>query len=624
MLLENYQIGASKEELSFTEFKNEVKSKKVKSIVYKKDRETIEGERLNGTKFTTNAPVYLIDDDLRLSIKEADVSETVEKVEQPKWWTQLLVGAFPLLLLLGIFFLFMRQMQGGVGGKGGPMTFGRSKAKLLDGGHVKTNFSDVAGCEEAKDDVKELVDFLKDPAKFIKVGGKIPRGILMVGPPGTGKTLLARAVAGEAKVPFFTISGSDFVEMFVGVGASRVRDMFEQAKKHSPCIVFIDEIDAVGRHRGAGLGGGHDEREQTLNQLLVEMDGFEENLGVIVIAATNRPDVLDPALLRPGRFDRQVMVGLPDIKGREQILNVHLKKVPIDKTVNSEVIARGTPGFSGADLANLVNEAALLAARNNVKKVSQSELDYAKDKIMMGAERKSMILNDETKRITAYHEAGHAIVGLNLPDHDPVYKVTIIPRGGALGVTMFLPEEDIYMKSKKAILSQITTLFGGRVAEEIINGKEAITTGASNDIERASELARNMVTKWGFSEELGTLKYDDEDESPFLGRSAASKKRTFSDETAQKIDFEVRSIIQTCYEKAGTILSKNLDKLHNMADALLKYETIDQEQISDIMAGAFPREKNDDDQKGKENNKVKTSSSNKVKTSSSSKPVQDS
>ena len=616
MLLENYQMGVSKEELSFTEFKNEVKAKKVKSIVYKKDRETIEGERLNGTKFTTNAPVYLIDDDLRLSIKEADVAETVEKVEQPKWWTQLLVGAFPLLLLLGIFFLFMRQMQGGVGGKGGPMTFGRSKAKLLDGGHVKTNFSDVAGCEEAKDDVKELVDFLKDPAKFIKVGGKIPRGILMVGPPGTGKTLLARAVAGEAKVPFFTISGSDFVEMFVGVGASRVRDMFEQAKKHSPCIVFIDEIDAVGRHRGAGLGGGHDEREQTLNQLLVEMDGFEENLGVIVIAATNRPDVLDPALLRPGRFDRQVMVGLPDIKGREQILNVHLKKVPIDKTVNSEVIARGTPGFSGADLANLVNEAALLAARNNVKKVSQSELDYAKDKIMMGAERKSMILNDETKRITAYHEAGHAIVGLNLPDHDPVYKVTIIPRGGALGVTMFLPEEDIYMKSKKAILSQITTLFGGRVAEEIINGKEAITTGASNDIERASELARNMVTKWGFSEELGTLKYDDEDESPFLGRTAASKKRTFSDETAQKIDFEVRSIIQTCYEKAGTILSKNLDKLHNMADALLKYETIDQEQISDIMAGAFPREKNDDNQKGKENNKVKTSSS--------SKPVQDS
>ena len=616
MLLENYQMGTMKEELSFTEFKNEVKAKKVKSIVYKKDRETIEGERLNGTKFTTNAPVYLIDDDLRLSIKEADVSEAVEKVEQPKWWTQLLVGAFPLLLLLGIFFLFMRQMQGGVGGKGGPMTFGRSKAKLLDGGHVKTNFSDVAGCEEAKDDVKELVDFLKDPAKFIKVGGKIPRGILMVGPPGTGKTLLARAVAGEAKVPFFTISGSDFVEMFVGVGASRVRDMFEQAKKHSPCIVFIDEIDAVGRHRGAGLGGGHDEREQTLNQLLVEMDGFEENLGVIVIAATNRPDVLDPALLRPGRFDRQVMVGLPDIKGREQILNVHLKKVPIDKTVNPEVIARGTPGFSGADLANLVNEAALLAARNNVRKVSQSELDYAKDKIMMGAERKSMILNDETKRITAYHEAGHAIVGLNLPDHDPVYKVTIIPRGGALGVTMFLPEEDIYMKSKKAILSQITTLFGGRVAEEIINGKEAITTGASNDIERASELARNMVTKWGFSEELGTLKYDDEDESPFLGRTAASKKRTFSDETAKKIDFEVRSIIQSCYEKAGTILSKNLDKLHNMADALLKYETIDQEQISDIMAGAFPREKNDDDQKGKNNKKIKTSSS--------SKPVQDS
>jgi len=518
------------------------------------------------------------------------------------------------LLLLGIFFLFMRQMQGGVGGKGGPMTFGRSKAKLLDGGHVKTNFNDVAGCEEAKDDVKELVDFLRDPAKFIKVGGKIPRGILMVGPPGTGKTLLARAVAGEAKVPFFTISGSDFVEMFVGVGASRVRDMFEQAKKHSPCIVFIDEIDAVGRHRGAGLGGGHDEREQTLNQLLVEMDGFEENLGVIVVAATNRPDVLDPALLRPGRFDRQVMVGLPDIKGREQILNVHLKKVPVDKSVDSAVIARGTPGFSGADLANLVNEAALFAARKNQKKVSHEMLDFAKDKIMMGAERKSMILNDETKRITAYHEAGHAIVGLSLPEHHPVYKVTIIPRGGALGVTMFLPEEDSYMSSKTAIMSQITSLFGGRVAEEIINGKEGITTGASNDIERASELARNMVTKWGFSEKMGTLKYDDEDENPFLGRSAGNKKRIFSEQTARQIDEEVRSIIQNCYEKAGTILAKNMDKLHNMADALLRFETIDQDQISDIMAGAMPRDKTSGD------DNIKPKSAPKQST----KPVQDS
>ena len=567
------------------------------------------------TKFTVILPAYVQDQELKMILSENDVSESYEAVEKPSIWSQLLIGAFPLLLLLGIFFLFMRNMQGGVGGKGGPMTFGRSKAKLLDGGHVKTNFNDVAGCEEAKDDVKELVDFLKDPAKFIKVGGKIPRGILMVGPPGTGKTLLARAVAGEAKVPFFTISGSDFVEMFVGVGASRVRDMFEQAKKHSPCIVFIDEIDAVGRQRGAGLGGGHDEREQTLNQLLVEMDGFEENLGVIVIAATNRPDVLDAALLRPGRFDRQVMVGLPDIKGREQILNVHLKKVPVDKTVESEVIARGTPGFSGADLANLVNEAALLAARKNLKKVTHSMLDFAKDKIMMGAERKSMILNDETKRITAYHEAGHAIVGLNLPEHDPVYKVTIIPRGGALGVTMFLPEEDVYMKSKTAIVSQITTLFGGRVAEEIINGKEAITTGASNDIERATELARNMVTKWGFSEKLGTLKYDDEDENPFLGRSAGQKKRIFSEQTAKQIDDEVRDIIHKSYEKAGSILAANLDKLHNMADALLKHETIDQDQISDIMAGAIARDKSDSDG---------TNKTSKSDIPDPSKPVQDS
>ena len=611
MLLDNYSSSSLKEELTYSEFKQEVKGKKVKSIVYKGDQMTVEVERFNGTKYTTQKPAYISDQDLNESLTEADVEITFEALEKPSVWSQLLIGAFPLLLLLAIFFLFMRNMQGGVGGKGGPMTFGRSKAKLLDGGHVKTNFTDVAGCEEAKEDVKELVDFLKDPAKFIKVGGKIPRGILMVGPPGTGKTLLARAVAGEAKVPFFTISGSDFVEMFVGVGASRVRDMFEQAKKHSPCIVFIDEIDAVGRQRGAGLGGGHDEREQTLNQLLVEMDGFEENLGVIVIAATNRPDVLDAALLRPGRFDRQVMVGLPDIKGREHILNVHLKKVPLDKSVEPSVIARGTPGFSGADLANLVNEAALLAARKNLKKVSQSELDFAKDKIMMGSERKSMILNEEQKKLTAYHEAGHAIVGLSLPEHSPVYKVTIIPRGRALGVTMFLPEEDVYTYSKTALISQITSLFGGRVAEEIINGKDGITTGASNDIERATDLARNMVTKWGFSDKLGTLKYDDEDENPFLGRSAGAKKRIFSEETAKQIDDEVRSIIQTCYEKAGSILAANLDKLHNMADALLKYETIDQDQISDIMAGALPRDKSDDDQ-----DKTK-----KTKVSSSSKPT---
>ncbi len=614
MMLDNFSRSNPVEELTYSEFKQEVQSKKVKSIVYKGDQMTVEGERLDGTKFSTKKPVYVRDDMLDESLREADVAVSYEALDKPSIWSQLLVGAFPLLLLLGIFFLFMRQMQGGVGGKGGPMTFGRSKAKLLDGGHVKTNFNDVAGCEEAKDDVKELVDFLKDPAKFIKVGGKIPRGILMVGPPGTGKTLLARAVAGEAKVPFFTISGSDFVEMFVGVGASRVRDMFEQAKKHSPCIVFIDEIDAVGRQRGAGLGGGHDEREQTLNQLLVEMDGFEENLGVIVIAATNRPDVLDAALLRPGRFDRQVMVGLPDIKGREQILNVHLKKVPVDKSVEAEVIARGTPGFSGADLANLVNEAALLAARKGQKKVNHDMLDYAKDKIMMGAERKSMILNEDTKKLTAYHEAGHAIVGLKMPEHHPVYKVTIIPRGGALGVTMFLPEEDTYMSSKTAIISQITSLFGGRVAEEIIYGTDGITTGASSDIERASELARNMVTKWGFSEKLGTIKFDDEDENPFLGRTAGNKKRIFSEETAKQIDKEVKEIIQTCYEKAAEILTKNLDKLHGMADALLKYETIDQDQISDIMAGALPRDKSDN----------QSNSKPKSKPSTSSKPVQDS
>ncbi len=614
VFLQNLSEPRIQEELTYSEFKQEVKSKKVKSIVYKGDQMTVVGERLNGTQFTTKKPIYVRDDDLEQSLIESDVAVEFEALEKPSIWSQLLVGAFPLLLLLGIFFLFMRQMQGGVGGKGGPMTFGRSKAKLLDGGHVKTNFSDVAGCEEAKDDVKELVDFLRDPAKFIKVGGKIPRGILMVGPPGTGKTLLARAVAGEAKVPFFTISGSDFVEMFVGVGASRVRDMFEQAKKHSPCIVFIDEIDAVGRHRGAGLGGGHDEREQTLNQLLVEMDGFEENLGVIVIAATNRPDVLDPALLRPGRFDRQVMVGLPDIKGREHILNVHLKRVPVDKDVESEVIARGTPGFSGADLANLVNEAALLAARKNLKKVTHEMLDYAKDKIMMGAERKSMILNDETKKLTAYHEAGHAIVGLKMPEHHPVYKVTIIPRGGALGVTMFLPEEDTYMSSRTAIISQITSLFGGRVAEEIIYGRDGITTGASSDIERASELARNMVTKWGFSEKMGTIKFDDEDENPFLGRSAGQKKRIFSEETAKKIDEEVKGIIQSCYEKAGTILASNLDKLHMMAESLLKYETIDQDQISDIMAGALPRDKSSDDK----------TQPKKTNPKQGNKPVQDS
>jgi cell division protease FtsH len=518
-----------------------------------------------------------------------------EEPQRESIWTQLLVASFPILIILAIFFFFMRQMQGGMGGRGGPMSFGKSKARMLEGGKVKTTFRDVAGVEEAKEEVQELVDFLRDPSKFQKLGGKIPRGILMVGSPGTGKTLLARAIAGEAKVPFFTISGSDFVEMFVGVGASRVRDMFEQAKRQSPCIVFIDEIDAVGRHRGAGLGGGHDEREQTLNQLLVEMDGFEANEGIIIIAATNRPDVLDPALLRPGRFDRQVVVPLPDIKGREQILNVHVRKVPIDKDVETSFIARGTPGFSGADLANLVNEAALFAARSGKKKVSMEELELAKDKVMMGAERRSMVMSVDEKTKTAYHEAGHTIVGRALEHHDPVYKVSIIPRGRALGVTVFLPEEDKYSYSKESILDRICGLFGGRIAEELIYGEGGVTTGASNDIERATELARNMVTKWGLSEKLGPIKYDEESDEPFLGRSAGSKSNSVSDKTANLIDEESKKIIDTCYKKATKVLKDNLDKLHMMAESLVELETLTSDQIDDIMVGAKPRSNDDDD-----------------------------
>jgi cell division protease FtsH len=475
------------------------------------------------------------------------------------------------------------------------MAFGKSKAKLMEGGKVTTTFEDVAGCEEAKQDVQELVDFLQDPAKFQKLGGKIPRGVLMVGSPGTGKTLLARAIAGEAKVPFFSISGSDFVEMFVGVGASRVRDMFEQAQKNSPCIIFIDEIDAVGRHRGAGMGGGHDEREQTLNQLLVEMDGFDGNDGVIVVAATNRPDVLDPALLRPGRFDRQVVVDLPDVRGREQILKVHMKKVPLAKDVDALVIARGTPGFSGADLANLINEAALFAARYGDKKVEQSHFDLAKDKIMMGPERKSMIMTEDQKRLTAYHEAGHAIVGKMSPEHDPVYKVTIIPRGRALGVTMFLPEEDRYMQSKQYLHSRIAALFGGRLAEELIIGEDGITTGASNDIEVATNIATSMVTKWGLSS-LGPIRYGEDDGNPFLGRSAAMAPKGIGGDTSNKIDAEVRKIIDDGYDNAKKILKDNMDKLHTMAEALLTYETIDADQIDDIMAGAKPRAPKDWDE----------------------------
>jgi len=482
-------------------------------------------------------------------------------------------------------------MQGGAGGRGA-MSFGKSKAKLLDEDAVGITFSDVAGVEEAKEEVKELVDFLKDPSRFQKLGGKIPRGVLMVGSPGTGKTMLAKAIAGEAKVPFFTISGSDFVEMFVGVGASRVRDMFEQAKKRAPCIIFIDEIDAVGRHRGAGLGGGHDEREQTLNQLLVEMDGFEGNEGVIVIAATNRPDVLDPALLRPGRFDRQVVVPLPDIKGREQILKVHMRKVPMADNVVPLTLARGTPGFSGADLANLVNEAALFAARGDKLVVAMAEFEKAKDKIMMGAERRSMVMSEDEKKLTAYHEAGHAIVGRLVPFHDPVYKVTVIPRGRALGVTMFLPEEDRLSYSRARLESQISSLFGGRIAEELIFGADAVTTGASNDIERVTELARNMVTRWGLSEKLGPMTFSDDDGEVFLGRSVTQHK-TVSDETAHLIDEEVRKIVNRNYSRAKGILEENVDKLHAMANALVEYETLDSHQIDDVMNNLSPRKPSD-------------------------------
>ena len=499
---------------------------------------------------------------------------------------QLLISSFPILLLIGVWIYFMRQMQGGGGGRGA-MSFGKSKARLLGEDQVGVTFADVAGIEEAKEEVSEVVEFLKDPSKFQRLGGKIPKGVLMVGSPGTGKTLLARAIAGEAKVPFFTISGSDFVEMFVGVGASRVRDMFDQAKKQAPCIIFIDELDAVGRHRGAGLGGGHDEREQTLNQMLVEMDGFEGSEGIIVIAATNRPDVLDPALLRPGRFDRQVVVPLPDIRGREQILKVHMRKVPLDDDVKPNLIARGTPGFSGADLANLVNEAALFAARENKRVVSMLQFEMAKDKIIMGTERRSMVMSEEEKLNTAYHEAGHAIVGYLMPEHDPVYKVTIIPRGRALGVTMYLPEEDRYSTSKQRLESHISTLFGGRIAEEMINGPEGVTTGASNDIERATEIARNMVTKWGLSDRLGPLTYSEDDGEVFLGRSVTQHKQV-SDDTAHTIDEEVRKIIDSNYQRADRILKENLEKLHVMAKALMKYETIDATQVKAIMDGNEP------------------------------------
>jgi cell division protease FtsH len=576
--------GAEPTQVSYSTVLDDVRNGRVASVTLRGDE--ILGTRKDNTKFKAYNPetenTMLIG-----TLDKAHIDFKGEPPKQPNFLMQLLLQLAPALLLILVFVYMLRQMQGSAGGRGA-MSFGKSRARLLGEDQVNVTFADVAGVDEAKQEVGEIVDFLKDPSKFQKLGGKIPKGVLMVGSPGTGKTLLARAIAGEAKVPFFTISGSDFVEMFVGVGASRVRDMFEQAKKHAPCIIFIDEIDAVGRHRGAGLGGGHDEREQTLNQLLVEMDGFEGSEGIIVIAATNRPDVLDPALLRPGRFDRQVVVPLPDVRGREQILRVHMRKVPLGEDVKPAYIARGTPGFSGADLANLVNEAALFAARANKRTVSMDELERAKDKIMMGAERRSMVMSEKEKLNTAYHEAGHAIVGVNLPEHDPVYKVTIIPRGRALGVTFFLPEEDRYSYSKQRLESSIASLFGGRIAEELAFGPAAVTTGASNDIERATMLARNMVTKWGLSDKLGPLTYSEESGEVFLGRQVTQHKQV-SDETAHVIDVEVRRVIDTAYRKAQNILETNRDKLDAMANALIKYETIDENQIKDIMAGKAPK-----------------------------------
>lgn len=585
MVFQNFTPTTSGQQVNYSQFVEMVQDGQVNRVTI--DGLEIQGTRGDGSQFQTVRP-QVSDNKLMDDLLANNVEVIGKEPDRQSLWTQLLVAAFPILIIIALFVFFMRQMQGGGGGKG-PMSFGKSKAKLMSEDQIKTTFGDVAGVDEAKEDVKELVDFLRDPSKFQRLGGSIPKGVLMVGQPGTGKTLLAKAIAGEAKVPFFSISGSDFVEMFVGVGASRVRDMFEQAKKQSPCIIFIDEIDAVGRHRGAGMGGGHDEREQTLNALLVEMDGFEGNEGVIVIAATNRPDVLDPALLRPGRFDRQVVVGLPDIIGREQILKVHMKKVPLSDGVEPQLIARGTPGFSGADLANLVNEAALFAARRNQRLVSMEEFELAKDKIMMGAERKSMVMSEKEKRNTAYHESGHAIVGRLMPEHDPVYKVSIIPRGRALGVTMFLPEEDKYSHSKRFLISSICSLFGGRIAEELTLGFDGVTTGASNDIERATTLARNMVTRWGLSEKLGPLQYDTDSEEPFLGRSAGQAQTVYSPETAQRIDEEVRNIIDSCYETAKQALVDNREKLDLMAEALMKYETIDRHMIDDIMEGRVPR-----------------------------------
>jgi len=593
-VFQNFNPPPKEDSISYSAFIEEVQSGRVSSVVI--EGLTVEGKRADGSAFKTIRP-NVPDSGLMSDLLNNNVSVEGREPEKQSLWVQLLVASFPILLILAIFMFFMRQMQGGAAGRGGPMAFGKSKARLLGEDQIKTTFADVAGVDEAKEDVHELVDFLRDPSRFQRLGGRIPQGVLMVGPPGTGKTLLAKAIAGEAKVPFFSISGSDFVEMFVGVGASRVRDMFEQAKKQSPCIIFIDEIDAVGRHRGGGYGGGNDEREQTLNQLLVEMDGFEGNEGVIVIAATNRPDVLDKALLRPGRFDRQVYVSLPDIRGREQILKVHGRKVPLDERADLGIVARGTPGFSGADLANLVNEASLFAARANKRTVTMEEFEKARDKIMMGAERRSMVMSEKEKENTAYHEAGHAIVGRMMPEHDPIHKVSIIPRGRALGVTQFLPEEDKYSMSRRQLESQLCSLFGGRIAEQLVHGADGVTTGASNDIERATQMARNMVVRWGLSDKMGPVLYGtEESQIPGAGNT------TYSEETAREIDVEVRHVLDNCYERAKKILEDNIDVLHAMKDALMEYETIDVEQVDDLMARKPvrpPHDWRDDDFGGK-------------------------
>ncbi len=570
--------------IGYSDFLEEVRSKRIKSVQLQESAGGTEIRAKTSDDKELRTTATYLDRGLIGDLIANNVKFDVKPREEPSFLLSMLASWGPILLLIGVWIYFMRQMQGG--GKGGAFSFGKSKARMLDEANNTTTFADVAGCDEAKEEVKELVDFLKDPQKFQKLGGRIPRGVLLVGPPGTGKTLLAKAIAGEAKVPFFSISGSDFVEMFVGVGAARVRDMFEQAKKSSPCIIFVDEIDAVGRHRGAGLGGGNDEREQTLNQMLVEMDGFETNLGVIVMAATNRPDILDPALLRPGRFDRQVYVTLPDVRGREQILNVHMRKVPVGQDIRADILARGTPGFSGADLANLVNEAALFAARRNGRVVEMGDFEKAKDKIMMGPERKSMAMAEDERRNTAYHESGHALVARLVPKADPVHKVTVIPRGRALGVTMQLPEGDRYSTDKVRMLSTISILFGGRIAEEVFIGE--MTTGASNDFERATHIARDMVTRYGMTDALGTMVYADNEGEVFLGRSV-TKTTNMSEQTMQSVDREIRKILDEQYAIARKLIEDNKDKMHAMANALLEYETIDTEQIDDIMNDKPPR-----------------------------------